>query len=1001
MLKRILIGFAAFFVIFLSAALILPGLVPTDTYRSKLEADLSQAFARDVTISGDIDITTFPALKVETGSVSLANPEGFPEGQFVDVEAMSAKVKLWPLLRKRVEISGVTLKSPSIRLEKQANGRVNWAGKEVENAIDEGPFKRDGRFTEYDPALALLKIEKGTVQYIDHSTEQNLRIENINIDLRAPGLDKPLRIAGDFLFDGLSTAIDANIASPADFLNGLATEFAVDVTTPEGNVDIAGQFLPGQDIALSADFNASSAQPNALAARLPLPADLTLPALSSLTSKGEVSFGPSAIQFPAVEFTALGTGVDVTFNGKVNLSEGATNTGSFSATLADMAIIEPYLEEPIEALSLVDSIDAQGDIEWSGKRFALTNIRTNVGGTDMVASFNGKATYNDALSLNGTFEGETSDFVSLVEKSGLSQPDAAALKRLTANGNITLSNGEATLSNVVAEASDGLLNGSYSGAISYSETLGLDGKFSGEILDLAALDAALPRDVPYANVVKRISLSSRIQSQSTGYTFSDLSAKLQEGLLNGDFKGQLTLGDDSDISGALTVSAESLRSIASAQKVALPASTDIGAIFENFALSGQVTGTPEKLTFNSGVINLDSLSGRGDFILEMKEPKPFLSGTLALSPLDLRPYIAAWSAQNPTGAIQPWSTDPITLSGLESIDATIDITTPSIVMDRLELGVTEGIVNLKNGTLSADLEKTKLYGGDATGKFSIQSTNGVPSVSVDATIKSVAAQKFFMASAGFEKVTGTSDVTISFNGQGQSQAEIMKSLSGDGIFKVLKGQLMGLDVGTLLSGVDQALATRQIPNGLGLGKTTDFNDIDGKFSLRNGRASLSGFQLKSGALLMDAEGAIDIGQQTIDIGIRPKLSDGSDLAEFGIPLRFTGGFGQTSPKLDTDLLGDIATAKARKAAGDKIKDRLGGPLGGILGGVISGETPSSSTPTPETETPQTDPPTEDSAEETDVETAEPDATQVDSPEEQIENALKDLFGRKKKKEKAE
>ena len=1000
MLKRILIGFAALIAILLGAVLILPGLVPTDTYRSKLEVDLSRAFARDVTISGDIDITTFPVLKVETGSVSLANPEGFTEDQFVDVEAMSAKVKLWPLLSKRVEISGVTLKSPSIRLEKQADGSVNWAGKETENTPDNGPFKRDGRFTEYDPALALLKIEDGTLQYIDAATEKNFKVENINIDLRAPGLDKPLRMEGDFLFDGLSSSIEANIASPADFLNGLATKFAADIRTPEGTVDVTGQFLPGEDIALTADFNATSEQPNAFAARLPIPEGTTLPVLSSILSNGNISYNPAAIQLPSIEFTAKGAGLDVTFNGQLDLSEGATNSGVFTAKLADMALIEPYLEEPIEALNSLNTVEAQGNIEWSGKRFSLTDVKTAVMGADLTASFNGKASYNDVLSLNGSFEGETADFASLIEKIGLSQPDAAALKRLTAKGSITFTDGEAMLSDVTAQASEGLLNGKYNGTVSYSETLGLDGNFTGEILDLGALDTALPRDIPYSDVVKRIKLSSQIQSQSSGYTFSDLSAELLEGLLNGEFIGQLTLGDASDISGNLKISTESLRAIATTQNTTLPASTDVGAIFEAFTVSGQVTGTPKRLTFNSGVIELDTLSGRGDFIMEMKDPKPLLTGTLALSPLDLRPYMAAWSAQNPTGAIQPWSEDKITLSGLESIDAKIDISTPSILMDRLELGTTEGVVNLNTGILTADLEKTKLYGGDAAGKFSIQSKNGIPSVVIDATIKSVAAQKFFMASGGFEKVTGTSDFSMSFNGQGQSQAEIMKSLSGDGIFKVIKGQLLGLDAGTLLSGVDQALTTRQIPNGLGLGKTTDFNDIDGRFSLVNGRASLSGFQLQSGSLLMDAEGAIDIGQQTIDIGIRPKLTEGSDLAEFGVPLRFTGGFGQTKAKLDTGLLGDIVAARARKAAGDKVKDRIGGSLGGILGGVIGGETPSAPR-TQETETPQTAPPAEGTSEEAEKDSPAPVKAEPDTPEEQIESVLKDIFGRKKKKEKAE
>jgi len=76
MIKRILIGLVLILILLIGAVVVLPGLVPTDTYRTKLEDDLSRALARDVTISGDINITTFPVIKVETGTVTLANPKG-------------------------------------------------------------------------------------------------------------------------------------------------------------------------------------------------------------------------------------------------------------------------------------------------------------------------------------------------------------------------------------------------------------------------------------------------------------------------------------------------------------------------------------------------------------------------------------------------------------------------------------------------------------------------------------------------------------------------------------------------------------------------------------------------------------------------------------------------------------------------------------------------------------------------------------------------------------
>jgi len=109
MIKRILIAFILLTILLVGAIVILPGLVPTDTYRAKLESQLSQTFGRDVSISGDIKLSTLPLIKVETGPVTLSNPTGFSANDFVNIQGMSAKVKLWPLLSKQVEISGISL----------------------------------------------------------------------------------------------------------------------------------------------------------------------------------------------------------------------------------------------------------------------------------------------------------------------------------------------------------------------------------------------------------------------------------------------------------------------------------------------------------------------------------------------------------------------------------------------------------------------------------------------------------------------------------------------------------------------------------------------------------------------------------------------------------------------------------------------------------------------------------------------------------------------------
>ena len=265
-----------------------------------------------------------------------------------------------------------------------------------------------------------------------------------------------------------------------------------------------------------------------------------------------------------------------------------------------------------------------------------------------------------------------------------------------------------------------------------------------------------------------------------------------------------------------------------------------------------------------------------------------------------------------------------------------------------------------------------------------------------------------MATSGFEKVSGTADLTMSIQGGGSSQAAIMKSLSGSGTFKVLNGQLIGIDAANLLTGVDQALVSKQLPLGAagGIGGTTDFNDLDGTFSMSQGRANVNRFQVQSRTLFMDAEGVIDVGDQNIDFRMRPMLSQGSDVAQFGIPIRFSGKFGQAKAGLDSSFLSQIIQAQAKQKARDLITDQVGGQLGGVLGGVLgggssapqSGTSPGSSSPLsglglpiPGLGSPQ---PSQAPSQQQPRQEAPPPPPQ---PEEQIEDALKGLFGKKKKK----
>lgn len=231
----------------------------------------------------------------------------------------------------------------------------------------------------------------------------------------------------------------------------------------------------------------------------------------------------------------------------------------------------------------------------------------------------------------------------------------------------------------------------------------------------------------------------------------------------------------------------------------------------------------------------------------------------------------------------------------------------------------------------------------------------------------------------------------------------MKSLSGSGGFKLLEGQISGVDLNELLTGLDQALASRTLPGGIGQSHVTKFSDIIGQVNIRNGVASIDQFSLNGFGVAAEGVGQIDLGNQRVDFSIRPRLtsSNANDLAAFGIPIKVSGRFGEASVGLDTDMIGRIAADRARAKAAALVQDQVGGQLGGVLGSVLgdTGSSQGSSAPSLSTDSvtnvlggllgsqPQTQP----------APTTGTPAPQEKKEEQKLEEQLFDLFGGKKKR----
>jgi AsmA protein len=273
--RIILIVFGALIVLLVGALFVVPSLIPTDVYRAQIESRATDALGRQVEIAGPVKVSVLPTLQARAQSVTIANAEGFDADAFVQVEELRARLALWPLLSRRVEINEFVLMRPQIALEVDSAGRNNWTfGSEEPSAprSADGFTRRPGALP-FEAALGNVRIVEGAASYTDRAAGREHAVTDLNLTVKMPSLSEPLHVDGAFDLDGDPVRLEARLDSLRSFFDGQTAPFFLDVDAGVLTVEADGRFEADQALSFSGDVRMASSDLKALAAK----AGVTLP----------------------------------------------------------------------------------------------------------------------------------------------------------------------------------------------------------------------------------------------------------------------------------------------------------------------------------------------------------------------------------------------------------------------------------------------------------------------------------------------------------------------------------------------------------------------------------------------------------------------------------------------------------------------------------------------------------------------------------------------------
>ena len=390
-MKRLLKWIAIIIAILIILTLALPFFIDVNTFRPRIESELSSALGRDVTV-GNLKLSLWTG-SLAADNIAIADDPSFSKTAFVKAEALNVGVNVFPLIfSKTLEVRNITLNRPQVVLLRKPDGVWNFSS--IGNQATQGSTAPVAK-----PASAPKSASAAPETASEQSLAQNFSVGELSIK------------------DGQISVADTNAPNRARVYNN------VDLTVK--NFSFASQF----------PFTMSADLPGGGTVKLdgtggPINhTDASLTPLQAKIDVKELDLAKSGFVDPASGFAGT-----VNFSGTVE-SDGARAHSSGDAT-AEKFKLSPHGSPAPHAVNLKYAIDH----ELKTNTGRLTQGDVSVG--KAVAKLSG--TYDlhgesPALNMKLNADGmPVDDLETLLPALGVTLPSGSSLEGGTLNADFTI-----------------------------------------------------------------------------------------------------------------------------------------------------------------------------------------------------------------------------------------------------------------------------------------------------------------------------------------------------------------------------------------------------------------------------------------------------------------------------------------------------------------------------------------------------------------------------------
>jgi AsmA protein len=420
-MKRIVKILAIVIGVLIVILIALPFFIDANTFRPKLESELTEALGREVKV-GNISLSLLSG-GVSADNISIADDPAFSKSPFVQAKSLKVGVELIPLIfSKTLNVTELTLSQPEINLVKSENGeKWNFSSIGGKNPTASKPATSSGN---PNLSVAKLKVSDGrlTVSHAGSDRKPNV-YDKVNIQVTQFSftssfpfqMTAALPAGGSLKLDGKAGPIDADNAAQTPLeakatiekMNLAESGFLDPASGISGIADYDGTVTSnGREAKTSGKLTATNLQVVPKGSPAGRPVQVTYTVVHNLAketgsiTKGDVAMG-KAVSHLSGSYDAHGkvTSVNLKLNGQ------AMPVDELEAMLPALGVVLPpkatlkggTLNTNLDIVGPVNKLVTTGTIRLENSALANFNLGSKL---SAISALSGKNTGNDTTIQN-------------------------------------------------------------------------------------------------------------------------------------------------------------------------------------------------------------------------------------------------------------------------------------------------------------------------------------------------------------------------------------------------------------------------------------------------------------------------------------------------------------------------------------------------------------------------------------------------------------------------